>query len=122
MNLKHYKRNWLNRKDGTAFVESSSDLEEFRGEWNFSATLCIADCNRNINLEFYASTVEDLDDRLEKLDMLRKHLDLMDEKMARAREKLPTREEAKAAAAARKREQESRPEKVNVNVVRLEDL
>ena len=58
-----YIRRWLN-KEGRAYIEAEfSD----RGD---GGTVSISDCNKIINLDFYAYSSKDLKARLAKIDIL----------------------------------------------------
>ena len=99
MQMKHYRRDWLNKKKGTAFIESTSATyfpKKKNVPGHVSASLTIADCSRLINLDFDAFDKEDVDERVAKLDMIRTHLDALRDALLEARPGLMTRKQAAA--------------------------
>lgn len=109
-----HQRHWLNPKEGTAFVQSSSTLTQYSkgGAWMFEAQLTVADCHRHITLDFDAATQEGAAERLRKVDILRRQLDLLEEELLNAYCILETKAEAEAdrKARAKKVEIQTSPE------------
>lgn len=97
--MKHYRRDWLNKKKGTAFVESHTS-DHFptnkKISGHVSASLTIADCSRTISLDFDCFDKEDVDERLHKIAVLRTHLNEIVNALLEAKGKLLTRKENKA--------------------------
>lgn len=97
--MKYYRRDWLNKKQGTAFVESTAH-EYYPTPKNrpghVSASLTIADCSRQIHLDFDAFDKEDVDERIYKIWMLRTHLYEIEQQLLNARPNLLTRKQCAA--------------------------
>lgn len=96
--MRIYRRDWLNKKEGTAFIESKITSGKYG---NFKVgyvhgDICIADCSRQISLDFGVDTKEDVDVRLAKLDVMQAHIDLMRTALVDARRELPSVKELKA--------------------------
>ena len=71
MSNAYYKRQFLNTEEygGTAFVEAM--VGELSPRSGIDASLTIADCNRQINLDFSVYRVEDISNQLGKLRRLK---------------------------------------------------
>jgi len=54
---KYYSRSFLNKKEGTAFIESSIELTDYC----VYADVAVADCNRKVTLDFGVYAVKDYD-------------------------------------------------------------
>lgn len=63
---KYYSRSFLNKKEGTAFIESSIELTDYC----VYADVAIADCNKKVTLDFGVFAVKDYDEKLSKLEKL----------------------------------------------------
>jgi hypothetical protein len=105
-----YRRNWLNPKEGRAFIETATELVQYSKEdpVNFDANLSLADCSRTIHLEFSAYNKEDVWERVAKLNILQKHLGILKDELMNALKMLPTKkqeEEMRKARAAKRKAQ-----------------
>ena len=94
--MKHYRRDWLNKKEGTAFAESYSRVSRDRKTGKvscISGSLSLADCSRTIHLDFDAFSKEEVKERLNKLRLLRHHLDAIENTLHLAYHEIPTQKE-----------------------------
>lgn len=97
--MDHYRRDWLNKSRGTAFVESTTHAYMPRKKDKpgyVSASLAIADCSRTVHLDFDSSNKEEVDERIHKIRILRLHLDQIENALLSARPVLFTRKQCEA--------------------------
>jgi hypothetical protein len=70
---KLYKREWLNEDEGSAYFIIEAGVDE-HWKWEdavtLDASLQIKDCNRQIELEFYAGDEEEYRKRINKINLL----------------------------------------------------
>ena len=67
--INHHSRKFLNKKKGTAHIEVTAENYEWSAG-GFDATVSISDCRRSINLDFSVYNKKDLDEKIQKLDVL----------------------------------------------------
>lgn len=94
---KRYKREWLNKKEGRAFVELESGLNDSIGGFKvgdnlsyYDAHLHIGDCYKQITLEFdvymnqsKAEILKDVEDRKYKLSVLKEVINSLEEDLGK---------------------------------------
>ena len=75
MKPKHYSRKFLNKTEGTAFIEVSAKTI---GKW-VDADVTIADCSRMVSLDFSFETTskKERKEKLDKINLLIKELEAM---------------------------------------------
>lgn len=94
--MKHYRRDWLNKREGTAFAESHSRVSRNSKTGKVSCvsgSLSLADCSRTIHLDFDAFSKEEVKERLNKIRILRHHLDALENTLNSAYHEIPTQKE-----------------------------
>lgn len=91
-----YKRAFLNKSKGTAFIEAEASTFSYRGKGipptNFSGSLTMSDCNRQITLNF-GFGVKGRNERIAKIDRLISMAQALRAEMVKA--KLITTEQAR---------------------------
>lgn len=89
------RRDWLNHDEGMAAVQTIGATEKsdiFESEY-VSCSVTIADCSRNITLDFDMFTKEDAVSRQKKLNILRKHMDIIQTYIDAGLRSLPTKKQ-----------------------------
>lgn len=71
--MKFYKRGFLNKREGTASFEYDVNNERYDTR-AINADFTIRDCNRSITLDFYCWNIDEIDEKLAKIDRLIKAL------------------------------------------------
>jgi hypothetical protein len=93
--VKNYKRGFLNAGYGPAMYERwIRDRSELGG--GLSSTLSLSDCNRTIELDFFADSMEDAEAKLKKVQLLRDQLDAIEDALIEFYMGAPTRAERRA--------------------------
>jgi hypothetical protein len=64
--VKYYSRKFLNKSQGTAFIECEGEVSH----WALWANVRIADCNKTICLDFGVHSDKDYKGRIAKIDLL----------------------------------------------------
>ena len=114
---KHYRREWLNTKQGRAYAISEVTQELGNKPGNKEdeehpypgalsevyASLELGDCNKSIVLDFSAYSKEEVLEKLVKLQRLLRHLDSLSVHLTEAVDKLPTKAQVKEYHAARRK-------------------
>jgi len=101
---KIYRRDWLNKKEGRAFIITAGDTclpEKTKdGDPPFPAAvesvdyyLDIGDCNRSISLDFTAYNRESAQDKLAKVNLMMEHLNQIKAELQEACVTLPTKKQ-----------------------------
>ena len=113
---KLHTRVFLNDRNGMAALEArvytSPPYHEQEGSYchGCSASLSLSDCGQTISIDFESSHEEKyIKERLNKLDKIRKALDLIEEGLIEAYFHGATKEEIKAVHASRKGDGYERP-------------
>lgn len=80
-----YRRKWLNKKEGTAYINVQADVEGGYGKDDkdtiLSAYVEFKDCTRQCSLEFYAYDQQEFKERMAKLDLIINELNILREFM-----------------------------------------
>lgn len=73
---KIYKRRWLNRSEGSAYIIIAGEVESWSksGSTSLNLDVEIKDCTRQCSLEFWANDVAQWKERIAKMDGLIKSL------------------------------------------------
>ena len=114
---KHYRREWLNTKQGRAYAISEVTSEPANKPGNKEdeehpypgtlsevyASLELGDCNKSIVLDFSAYSKEEVLEKLGKLQRLLHHIDSLSVHLTAAESKLPTKAQVKAYQAVRRK-------------------
>lgn len=89
---KTYRRDWLNLGEGSDFIELDSELDGFLEDSSpqlYNCDLSIADCNRQITLDFCVwfsqgreKAVKEVDNAKHKIEVLRSYLDMVSQDLA----------------------------------------
>lgn len=73
--MKHYKRGFLNKGEGMAAFEANIDFNADEDIYtSVCASFAVSDCSRKIELDFYASDAERVENNLHKIDTLLEEL------------------------------------------------
>jgi hypothetical protein len=104
---KAYRRDWLNKKEGRALIITNAGAFLAKDSWHkgedypsrieyVDASLEIGDCSRSVVLEFEASTREAVDEKLDKLNLIKQHIEIIEALLTESRDELPTRKQIDA--------------------------
>ena len=62
-------------------ISTCCEIEYYDDDWSFCCDLVIRDCSRQIELNFDCKTLEEIEQRVKKINTIRAHLDTIEQEM-----------------------------------------